>query len=223
MHACHSLWLKSNILFLMITLRPFLFLLIIYNFIKILTLFFCCIRTGLVFPSGNVISNLVRCISGASQLWLLKMGVVGGRSLFCCNLRMQINIFDGFQWSYYLWKVYGLATLCAWYWHLKKKNRLTYMFIVCSATLARLHLYAEEEKKLFGCGAERFWVAFMADDPNSRPVITTASSPYLECGNSSAETPWYDKESMLRVPKYLILVEVVSKLYYGFKTRLELY
>ncbi|KAK7139154.1 hypothetical protein R3I93_016323 [Phoxinus phoxinus] len=49
----------------------------------------------------------------------------------------------------------------------------------------------------------------MAEDPNSRPVITTASSPYLDCGNSSTETPWYDKESMLRVPKYLILVEVI--------------
>lgn len=103
-------------------------------------------------------------------------------------------------------------------------EKTDYIFIGCSATLARIHLYAEEEKYFFWSGAERFWVAFMAEDPNSRPVITTASSPYLECGNSSTETPWYDKESMLRVPKYLILVEVVSKLYYhGFKTRLELY
>lgn len=80
------------------------------------------------------------------------------------------------------------------------------------------------KKKTFWSGAERFWVAFMAENPNSRPVITTASSSYLECGNSSTRTPWYDKESMLSVPYYLILVEVVSKLYFVFiKTRLELY
>ncbi len=52
----------------------------------------------------------------------------------------------------------------------------------------------------------------MAENPNSRPVITTVSSPYLECGNSSTGTPWYDKESVLSLSKYLIFVEVVSTL-----------
>lgn len=88
----------------------------------------------------------------------------------------------------------------------------------------RIKKITKKKKKTFWSGAARFWGAFMAENPNSRPVITTASSSYLECGNSSTRTPWYDKESMLRVPYYLILVEVVSKLYFGFiKTRLEPY
>uniref|UniRef100_A0A8C0Y1Z9 CKLF-like MARVEL transmembrane domain containing 8a n=1 Tax=Cyprinus carpio carpio TaxID=630221 RepID=A0A8C0Y1Z9_CYPCA len=49
----------------------------------------------------------------------------------------------------------------------------------------------------------------MAENPNSRPVITTESSPYLECGNSSTGTPWYDKESVQNVSEYLIFVEVI--------------
>ncbi|XP_051526666.1 CKLF-like MARVEL transmembrane domain-containing protein 8 [Myxocyprinus asiaticus] len=56
-------------------------------------------------------------------------------------------------------------------------------------------------------GAERLWVASMAENPNSRPVITTTSTPYQEFRNSS--TPWYDKLFMQIVPKYLIVVEII--------------
>ncbi|XP_043073198.1 CKLF-like MARVEL transmembrane domain-containing protein 8 [Puntigrus tetrazona] len=49
----------------------------------------------------------------------------------------------------------------------------------------------------------------MAENPNSRAVITTESSPYLECGSSSAGTPWYDKQSVLSLSEYLIFVEVI--------------
>lgn len=188
------------------------------SFIKIFT-YFAALH-ALVFPSGNAISNLVRCISGRSQQWLIKMGVVGGRSLFCCNLSMQINIFDGFQRSYYLWKVWTRRPLClvlALNKQTTNSSDGTWLWLVFTCT-------QNKKKKTFWSGAERFWVAFMAENPNSRPVITTASSSYLECGNSSTRTPWYDKESMLSVPYYLILVEVVSKLYFVFiKTRLELY
>lgn len=52
----------------------------------------------------------------------------------------------------------------------------------------------------------------MAENHNSRPVVTTTSSSYLECGNSSTEeTPWHDKQSMQNMPEYLIVAEVVSK------------
>lgn len=65
-----------------------------------------------------------------------------------------------------------------------------------------LHIFVEH----------RLWVAYMAQNLNSRPVITTTSSSYLEYGNSSAEDiPWHDKQSMQNMPKYLIVVEVVSK------------
>lgn len=93
-----------------------------------------------------------------------------------------------------------------------KKNRL---WLVYTCTQKKKNTFFGVEQKDFG-------VAFMAEDPNSRPVITTASSPYLECGNSSTETPWYDKESMLRVPKYLILVEVVSSLNFTIIMALKL-
>ncbi|KAI7798886.1 putative CKLF-like MARVEL transmembrane domain-containing protein 8, partial [Triplophysa rosa] len=49
-----------------------------------------------------------------------------------------------------------------------------------------------------------------AENLNCRPVITTTSSSYMECGNSSPEdTPWHDKQSMQNVPEYLIVVEVI--------------
>lgn len=62
----------------------------------------------------------------------------------------------------------------------------------------------------------------MAENPNSRPVITTESSPYLECGNSSTGTPWYDKESVQNVSEYLIFVEVVSTLQNYNKTYIRI-
>ncbi|KTG29177.1 hypothetical protein cypCar_00002688 [Cyprinus carpio] len=49
----------------------------------------------------------------------------------------------------------------------------------------------------------------MAENPNSRSVITSVSSPYQEFGNSSSGTPWYEQESMLSLSEYLIFVEVI--------------
>lgn len=54
-------------------------------------------------------------------------------------------------------------------------------------------------------GPLRFWVAFMAENTNSSPVITTASSPYLEFGNSSTGTLW----SILSVANCLVCAEII--------------
>ncbi|XP_056336066.1 CKLF-like MARVEL transmembrane domain-containing protein 8 [Danio aesculapii] len=75
------------------------------------------------------------------------------------------------------------------------------------------------DNKLFGrnttctqrntLGLLRFWVAFMAENTNSKPVVTTASSPYLEFGNSSTGTLWYDRESFPSVANCLVFAEII--------------
>lgn len=121
------------------------------SFIKIFT-YFAALH-ALVFPSGNAISNLVRCISGRSQQWLIKMGVVGGRSLFCCNLSMQINIFDGFQRSYYLWKVWTRRPLClvlALNKQITNSSDGTWLWLVFTCTQNKKKNFLEWGRKILG-------------------------------------------------------------------------